>query len=418
MFAVCISLLLFTVSAAAGRSCQEEQAKAEREYSERIKDDLLEYFYVPQCDGDTWQALQVDSSNQRWCVDETTGEEISISSDRLVSCTGCLAKQLVALQNIQRAEESRARINNIYIPDCQDDDSDLFDLKQCWQGYFEACWCVDPVSGDPLTHPTHANEVNCATLVDYPIPKCSLLESLTNAYYDNYLTISGRPADVRIHLQCDQQGYFQTHQCIQDVCWCVDQITGLIGNCKEGGRNKRYSAWNRCRETREAQFKTYYEFILAGAMVEQITVPTCTNVGDWEEVQCSGQLSADTQSACWCVDKDTGEPTTLASKGLTSCTGCLSHQMRTAHAGIEDMTVCQEDDEDKFLPVQCDEERCWCVDVTSGRVLYGPNWDVTGELCEQLNNSESVVMKMKLESECYDNEMLDLLLDLFYFPKP
>ena len=68
------------------------------------------------------QKNPVPSSNL--CISPNTplhllGEEISISSDQLVSCTGCLAKQLVALQNIQRAEESRARINNIYIPDCQ-----------------------------------------------------------------------------------------------------------------------------------------------------------------------------------------------------------------------------------------------------------------------------------------------------------
>ena len=58
-------------------------------------------------------------------------------------------------------------------------------------------------------------QVNCATIVDYPIHKCSLLHTLTNAYYANYLAIAGRPADVRIHMQCDQQGYFETRQCIQ-----------------------------------------------------------------------------------------------------------------------------------------------------------------------------------------------------------
>ena len=68
----------------------------------------------------------------------------------------------------------------------------------------------------PKLHPKNSKfQVNCATIVDYPIPKCSLMASLTNAYYANYMAIAGQPADVRIHLQCDQQGYFQAHQCIQ-----------------------------------------------------------------------------------------------------------------------------------------------------------------------------------------------------------
>lgn len=46
------------------------------------------------------------------------------------------------------------------------------------------------------------------------------------------------------------------------------------------------------------------------------------------------------------------------------------------------MTVC---DGDLFLPIQCDEERCWCVHQQTGRVLYGPNWDVTGEMCVEWN---------------------------------
>lgn len=75
--------------------------------------------------------------------------------------------------------------------------------------------------------------------------------------------------------------------------------------------------------------------VITGAMVEQIAVPTCTNVGQWEELQCSGQATPDgTPGACWCVDRETGEPTTGSMAHLPSCTGCISHQMRMAHSGI------------------------------------------------------------------------------------
>ena len=51
--------------------------------------------------------------------DTPLGEVISKNSTELTDCTGCLASKLIIEMSIERAGEARARVSNVFIPDCQ-----------------------------------------------------------------------------------------------------------------------------------------------------------------------------------------------------------------------------------------------------------------------------------------------------------
>jgi len=379
------------------RSCEEERESAEEEYMRILYNtDELTYFYVPRCDaaGD-WEPLQMDHNNMRWCVDAVSGDVISQKSELLTSCNGCLAGRLVRMKDVEIAQKAGAKINNVYFPECQDVYPEYYEEKQCWVGYFNACWCVEPVTGAATSMPSE-NDPTCETRQDSVVSWCNIMEDLTRSYYRAYHTIKTRhyeqdPAraldaaqtrvpDVLFHVQCDQQGNFVEDQCLDGVCWCVDPLTGLpTDNCDS--RSKR-NTWHLCHQNRVLQLEAYYEFVLRGVMLEHFTIPKCTRLGKWDVMQCANQTE---QNTCWCVDAVTGETTTNASRALRSCDSCRAHAMRSEYSGIEQYTSCDESGR-YYTTVQCDVQldQCWCVDHVGGEVLYfNPEREITGVECEE-----------------------------------
>ncbi|XP_063679622.1 uncharacterized protein LOC134815079 [Bolinopsis microptera] len=411
LFSACCSLV--SADAAESRSCLEERFVAEELYQQQLSeatdlgDDL--HFYVPQCDVRTgsWTPLQSDSKNQRWCVDEQTGDVISKKSDQLTSCTGCLASKLTIDMSIERADEARARVNNVFIPGCQDEFPEKYEASQCWNGYFNACWCVNVNTGEATTFPSqYEDQVNCNTGRPHhhqhrAVSWCRVLESLTTSYYSVYEnvkewkqgsgleTTSNVKPDVTIQIKCDENGQFAEEQCVGEDCWCVDPKSGHVEKECPRHRAKR-SLYSICQDNRIQQLEAYYEFVSMGVMLEHFTIPQCTLLGGWDEIQCSNQ-TVNGEKTCWCVDQITGTQTTNASKSLQSCDSCQAHQLRAAQADVTDTTTCDQSGQ-YYTVIQCTssnrrvdgETTCWCVDHVTGRVLHSSrHGDVTGELCER-----------------------------------
>jgi len=390
-------------AAAESRSCLEERSEAQEIHQRHLSraSDLTSdlYFYVPQCDstGD-WTPLQIDGRNQRWCVDIESGDVISKKSDRLDSCTGCLASKLVIEMSIERAGEARARVSNVFLPECQDEFPERYEEKQCWNGYFNACWCVNVTTGDAASFPTE-QEVNCGTGGHHhrhnhrDVTWCRVLESLTTSYYSVYETVKlfrhggsdttpNIKPDVTIQVKCDEDGRFAEEQCVGEDCWCVEPETGHAERECSRHRTKR-SLYTICQENRVQQLETYYEFVSMGVMLEHFTIPKCTLLGGWDEIQCSNQ-TVDGEKTCWCVDQITGRQTTNASKTLKSCDSCRAHRLRAIQANLEDFTTCDESGQ-FYTVIQCNiEQECWCVDHVTGRILHGSrHGDATGVMCER-----------------------------------
>lgn len=402
--AVFYTCSLIPAAAAASRSCLEEQSVQEEIYQVQLSkaSELSENFpfYVPQCDPKTgdWLPLQSDSNNRRWCVDTETGEVISKSSEELISCTGCLASKLIIEMSLERAGQARAKVSNVFIPECQDEFPEKYDERQCWNGYFNACWCVNEKTGEATTFPSEY-EVNCDTGRHHhhrAVTWCRVLESLTTSYYSVYETVKlwrhggsntapNVKPEVTIQVSCDKHGRFAEEQCVGADCWCVDPETGqVIRDCSRH-RNKR-SLYTICQENRVQQLEAYYEFVSMGVMLEHFTIPRCTQLGVWDEIQCSNQ-TVDGEKSCWCVDQITGQQTTNASRTLRSCESCVAHQLRALQAGLTDFTACEETGM-YYTVIQCDQDtgQCWCVDHVTGHVLHSSrHGPVTGELCEMMD---------------------------------
>lgn len=396
LYLIVVLVLWCGCATAEYKSCVADKLEAEEIFQEILSSsasDELSYFYVPRCDPVTgeWVALQQDSYNMRWCVVPETGEVISNKSNQLSSCTGCLASRLIILKNIEGAEKAGARINNVHFPDCQEEYPEYYEERQCWNGYFNACWCVDPRTGHATSYPTEADDIVCQHGTSSSTPTwCHVLVSLTTSYYDIYHTIKGlkhgehgptAQPDITMTVMCDTDGNFAEEQCVEDDCWCVEPTSGRVQSHCARHRRKR-SLYTECQENRVQQLEAYYEFVTFGLMLEHFTIPKCTQLGGWDKLQCSNQTVGGALS-CWCVDQLTGQQTTGASKDLRSCDTCNAYVLKATKAGIEDTTTCDETGQ-HYTVIQCrNEDDCWCVDHVSGRVLHRPPQGiVTGQECE------------------------------------
>jgi len=402
VFVAVFCLLTPPAATSLTRSCREERAVTEEIHQRRLSEasELPEKlsFYLPQCDDEgNWKALQKSSDNQRWCVDTETGDVISKKSDQLISCTGCLASKLIIEMSIERAGLARAKISNVFIPECQDEFPERYEELQCWNGYFNACWCVNATTGEATSFPSSTeDEMMCRRnkFNQGAVTWCQVLRSLTSSYYSVYETVKlwrhggtdvsvNVKPEVTIEVHCDKHGRFAEEQCVGEDCWCVEPTTGRVTSECARHRAKR-SLYSICQENRVQQLEAYYEFVSIGVMLEHFTIPKCTNLGQWDEIQCSNQ-TVDGEKTCWCVDQTTGTRTTNASSALKSCDSCRAHRLRAIQANITDFTACDETGQ-YYTVIQCNDEnkQCWCVDHVTGKVLRSSrHGDVTGVQCER-----------------------------------
>jgi len=390
---------------AEARSCLDERRAAQEHYQQRISETSNEtgdlYFYVPECDPITekWSGLQIDSNNMRWCVDEDSGEKISKESDQLADCAGCLASRLVIELGLERAGKARATVNNVFLPECQDEFPELYEEQQCWNGYFNACWCVDVNTGHALSYPVE-NQVNCKPRHRHhhrEVKWCQVLESLTTSYYEVYEFVklfkseeNNKPENVKpevtVQIHCDEDGNFAGEQCVGDDCWCVSPYGALDEGCARH-RAKR-DLYTICQANRIQQLQAYYEFVAMGVMLEHFTIPKCTQLGGWDTIQCSNQTVSG-EKVCWCVDQITGIKTTSASRDLQSCDTCHANRLKAVQAGITDYVPLCDMSGKHYMVIQCSTpDDCWCVDHVTGDLLAGEfGVAVTGEMCEMLDKA-------------------------------
>jgi len=409
MFYRCVvGVLVLCVGLAVG-DCENEKRLATDKFDNILRDTgKLDYFYVPDCDGQFWKPLQRDSNQSRWCVDEVTGEMTSLTSKELTSCYGCLAKRLKIMYDVESAEAFGATANNIYFPDCVDDSPNLFDSKQCWVGYFNACWCVDQNTGDAITMPSE-DDPTCAPLevtVDKDVTWCRVITSLVESYFKAFRSIKNDvefSPDLVAELRCNKHGMFEKTQCMGGVCWCVDHHTGFTTRnndpeCQLDHIRQKRRAWKLCQHDKGYQFEAYYYFIVNGVMLEHFTIPNCNEQGEWDLLQCSNQTAErEEDKVCWCVDPVSGDPTTLSSRELKSCSSCKAKQLYAEKNDEFGFTPTCDETGIKYIPVQCEPPTgtdemasCWCVDENTGKYKFMIDDDVDAESCEQSEPSQVI----------------------------
>jgi len=170
---------------------------------------------------------------------------------------------------------------------------------------------------------------------------------------------------------CQPDGRYDTVQCNKSVCFCVDdngkEIVGTRVsrqhhlNCARSTTNLTGSL-TQCQMAR--QNSSRYPFGSSHLI-------RCKQDGSYQQIQCSG-----TTGYCWCVDENGFKLTHTESRGSLRCpvlggrlTLCQRQYLESLRNPRPNTYTPRCQQNGKFEGVQCEENKCFCVDTESGRML-------------------------------------------------
>ena len=259
--------------------------------------------------------------------------------------------------------------------------------KQCDNG---ECFCVDPVSGERVEDTScladsettlyssyFGENIRVGPPAEQPSSPCfSQQEQIT-------LTLADRHIQISLPL-CSENGQYFPQQFQSDLgeWWCVDPLSGerLVGDT--GPRHTLP-----CSGSGLAQV-LYNSVKIPGCVLDDIarlldenSVSTlqCENY-KYTPVQCLSEEG----HKCYCVTADTGISlsSSFSYRAQISCpdmaeTLCFRQQFDTCKdsssplllSSCPDLTPECNPDTGDFLPLQCLNNTCYCVNIKSGQVL-------------------------------------------------
>ncbi|KAL5463602.1 hypothetical protein EMCRGX_G032515 [Ephydatia muelleri] len=204
---------------------------------------------------------------------------------------------------VVRDQVSNATLIGAYLPSCEADGS--FTPVQC-HGSTGYCWCVDPVSGVPQSDMVRFQKPQCVSPLAFfscPAPQSEVVGTCDE--------------------QCDATSGCQRGQkCCSNGCGhaCTSALLPIPYVAPQKGAQSPF-----CKDVHE---QATSKGLLGGF------VPQCDASGNFLTLQCH-------ESSCWCVNPESGQPTSDMASGSAvdtlPCSGCYYNG--TVHTNGEKFDV-------------------------------------------------------------------------------
>ncbi|KFD47426.1 hypothetical protein M513_11695 [Trichuris suis] len=377
--------------------------------------------FLPKCTADgLYERVQcADDSDDCWCVDEVSGEEID-GTRSTIRPLSCELKAKVKPENVQvKIQNSSLYLNVDFLPIdlCQQSQcehtckvvrgshsSPENVVCQCFSGYELASdgrSCVPIMSASTWLHKNKSHRRFCSVpttnsycpgtgTVWYYNPATSRCVTLNQSgcegsvyEFQSWLDCMDACSSQRCHRlrrqhfirktskaflpECDDNGDFDPLQCHQSAgqCWCVDVKTG-----QEIPGTKR----NIVDGTPECKGCNYQLSQVLSSYQHKLTtvqfLPKCTADGLYERVQC-----ADDSDDCWCVDEVSGEEIdgTRSTIRPLSCELKAKVKPENVQVKIQNSSLYLKWEMPNNVSAKCHQSagQCWCVDVKTGQEIPG-----------------------------------------------
>lgn len=320
--------------------------------------------HLPWCRADgSFNHMQCYGSHC-YCVNEKgneiPGTKISVSAGRPVCTfsegrvTSCQRKYREALLQSFRPT---------LVPRCKLDGR--YEEVQC-QGSTKECWCVN-----------HDGNERPGTRTTKPL-KCPIIGAQLSKCQRRYREYAKNPIPGQLIPRCRNDGSFESVQCRNLDCYCVDENGDPIAGTSLPARLGK----PKCRLPGEdplSSCQKQHKAALRFPATPSRFIPACKRDGRFEEIQC---LRA--TGECWCVDASGKEmkgtrtagyiicPSSAAS--LTSCQ--MEYQERLRNWLLPGPYIPQCSHQGQYEPMQCYESYCFCVNE-HGVELVGSRVDKT-----------------------------------------
>ena len=256
--------------------------------------------------------------------------------------------------------------------------------KQCRNG---ECTCVDPASGVSLEdtsclsdttttlYSSYFNEdIQIAPLVEQAPSSCLSQQQLVN------LNLTDHVISMKLPLCSEDGGYFP-QQFRSDIgsWWCVDPRSGEELSGERGARHTLP-----CSGAGLGQV-LFQSVTIHGCVTDEIVRVVEEGAGSGltceDYLYTSVQCLAGDGNQCFCVTSDTGIHLSLSysRRSQLSCpdmseTVCLREQFQACSDDTTPLLLssCPEtcdQETGNFLPQQCDNDTCYCVNIHTGLVI-------------------------------------------------
>eukprot|EP00299_Pterocystis_sp_00344_P008968 c3618_g1_i1.p1 GENE.c3618_g1_i1~~c3618_g1_i1.p1 ORF type:complete len:741 (-),score=190.11 c3618_g1_i1:137-2314(-) len=291
--------------------------------------------FVSSCqDSGTFETQQCDTAaNQCWCVLSSEGREI-LGTRRATSGVGINCSSLP--QCVLEAHNVRSQGPvGAFIPQCLEDGS----YAQRQRDAAGNTWCVDTTDGEVLegTRTNSSQQVfNCSN-----VPNC-WMKRHDAAHAGTFVPT------------CTATGAFESRQCSNGYCWCVDSSGNTIANT-----NRTFGTALSCDSI---------PVCWLAAHLNPSRSYVCSSNGNFAAEQCDS-----TTKECWCTDTRGNEvQNTRRLSSATARFSCselpkcvsLAHSARYPQGNVTWTYIPQCQLDGTFVETQCDASRsqCWCVD--------------------------------------------------------
>jgi hypothetical protein len=321
--------------------------------------------YKPACeDSGKYHHTQCHGS-VCFCVDIESGEKkantegpIANKADLEKTCgSKCFQEQYSAKQSgLLGAFAPRCEDNGRYYP------------MQCREA---SCFCVDRVTGGKLagterhiSKQVEADQFCQSSNGGFNLDAISMIARAPSACEQERDDPTKEGLMGAYHPQCEESGAYKVVQCHGSACFCADPITGKGMESSVKHISEMATMEKECLTKMSRCEKDRYNAAQRPGHRGQF-IAKCDEQGMYEKTQCHG-------SVCFCVDqvdgsKIAGTEGDIGKKAEISAAcekpACSARQEIEARPGAHKP---QCSPHGYFMPVQCMESQCFCVDRVTG----------------------------------------------------
>ncbi|PFX15746.1 Equistatin [Stylophora pistillata] len=338
----------------------------QKEYQKYLRRPWWQSFnrYVPRCRPDgAYEKVQC-SGGVCYCV-TPQGKEIpgtkTINLARRPNCTytdklsPCRKRLVYWLKNPRQDK---------HLPWCRADGS--FNPKQCYGSY---CYCVNE----------KGNEIPGTKIsVSAGRPVCTFSGAQLSKCQQRYRQHAKNPIPGQIIPRCKDNGSFESLQCRNLDCYCVDENGDPIAGTSLPARLGKPKCGFPGEDPLSSCQKQHMAALKFPATPSRF-IPSCKRDGRFEEIQC---LRA--TGECWCVNNSGEEMKGTRTTGYLMCpssaaspTPCQEeYQERLRSWLLPGPHIPQCSHQGLYEPMQCYQSYCFCVNE-HGVELVGSRIDIT-----------------------------------------